>query len=55
MHEDPLRLPWRDGLPPAIAESLEPFQDRFDEAYCQATAGIEMDRDTRRALAIALE
>jgi len=55
MHEDPLRLPWRDGLPAAIAESLEPFQDRLDEAYCQATAGIEMDRDTRRALAIALE
>jgi hypothetical protein len=54
MEEDRLRLPWRDELPVYVARSLAPHRVRLDESYCRATAGIELDRDSRRALAIAL-
>jgi len=52
--DDPRRLPWAKQLPPAIEESLIPFRDRLDRAYCNSTAGIDMDPDSRRAMIIAL-
>ena len=55
MERDPQRLPWQDELPRAVGDSLAPFRDRLDEAYCRSSAGIAMDRDSQRALIIALE
>jgi hypothetical protein len=52
--DDPRRLPWPEQLPPAIEESLRPFRDQLDRTYCSATAGIDMDPDSRRAMIIAL-
>jgi hypothetical protein len=52
--DDPQRLPWAEQLPPAIEESLLSFRGRLDRAYCSATAGIDMDPDSRRAMIIAL-
>ncbi len=54
MESDPSRLPWQDGLPPPIAASLTPYRERLDRVFCGATAGLEMERSTRRALRIAL-
>ncbi|MCP4654825.1 MAG: hypothetical protein GY856_05330 [bacterium] len=31
--DDPRHVPWHDGLPPAIAASLEPYRDRFEATY----------------------
>lgn len=33
MERDPDRYPWQDGLPPSIAESLEPHRDRLEASY----------------------
>ncbi len=44
----------RDGLPPDVERSLAAHRGRLDETFCRATAGIDLDRDSRRALAIAL-
>lgn len=54
LQDDPQRLPWSEQLPPPIARSLLPFRDRLDRAYCSATAGIDMDPSSRRAMRIAL-
>jgi hypothetical protein len=53
--EDPGRFPWQDGLPQATARSLLPYRAELDSLFCAGTAGIEMDRDSGRALRIALE
>ena len=55
LQEDSKRLPWSERLPPAIEESQRPFRDQLDRAYCGATAGIDMDPDSRRAMIIALD
>ena len=47
-------LPWSTGLPPPLAASLETSGDALDRGFCRATAGIELDRGARRALALAL-
>jgi hypothetical protein len=54
MEQDPSRLPWQDGLPAAIETALAPHRGQLDAAFCSATAGIAMDRNSRRALIIAL-
>jgi len=42
MKSDLLRLPWQDGLPDRIRESLEPFRDRLEATYDPMTAMFEM-------------
>ncbi len=54
MERDPRRLPWQDGLPAAVESSLLTYRERLDRAFCSATAGIELDPDSRRAMFIAL-
>jgi hypothetical protein len=49
------RLPWADGLPQPIADSVAPFRDRLDELYCHAAAPMELLTNTRRGLAIESE
>jgi hypothetical protein len=35
-------LPWEDGLPPAIAASLEPYAEHLVQLYCEGIAKIEL-------------
>ena len=41
LEADPWRLPWADGLPPAIEASLEPYRDRFEAAWLPLTNAVE--------------
>jgi hypothetical protein len=42
LDEDPSRIPWQDGLPPAIEASLAPFRDRLDAMYSAPAAEFEL-------------
>jgi hypothetical protein len=55
MEGDPTRLIWQDGLPEAVRASVMPYRERLDRVFCGATAGLEMERNARRALRVALE
>lgn len=55
MEVDPTRLIWQDGLPEAVLASIKPYRERLDSVFCSATAGLEMERSSSRALRIALE
>jgi hypothetical protein len=39
---DAQRIPWQDGLPPAIVDALLPFRDELDAAFCEATSPLEL-------------
>lgn len=52
MRSDPERLPWADGLPSTITDSLAPFRERLDSVYCDAAAPMELLTNTRRGLAV---
>jgi hypothetical protein len=43
METDPDRIPWQDGLPEVIAESLEPFRERLDAAYSPLCNTLELE------------
>ena len=34
--------PWQEGMPPAIEASLQPYQDRLDELFCEAAVEFEL-------------
>ncbi len=55
MEDNPFRLIWEDGLPEAVHASVLPYRDRLDPLFCSAAAGLEMERDSGRALRVALE
>ena len=55
MAADPGRLLWQDGLPGALAAALEPHREELEGLFCGATAGLEMERSAKRAIALALE
>ncbi len=42
MNRNPLRLPWQDGLPDRISDSLAPYRDRLEPLYDPLTSGLEM-------------
>lgn len=42
------RLPWEEGLPPAIASAFEPYRERLEELYSAATNTFELARTRRR-------
>ncbi len=52
---DSTRLVWQEDLPQPLRVSLAPYRARLDEVFCGATAGLEMERSSRRAIAVALE
>jgi hypothetical protein len=52
LEADSERLPWQDGLPPAVAASLAPFRDRLDAGFCRETAGLELNQNRQRGLSI---
>jgi len=55
MEADPSRLIWQDGLPEVIRASFVPYRERLDRVFCEATAGLEMERSASRAIRVALE
>ncbi|MGD8375110.1 MAG: hypothetical protein PVF68_03140 [Acidobacteriota bacterium] len=52
LRSDPDRIPWRDGLPPALLASLEPWRAELESAYCPAAAGFDLGRNRRRGMTI---
>jgi hypothetical protein len=49
---NPHRIPWQDGLPPAIAEALLPYRQDLDALYCAPTTPLELMINVKRSLAI---
>lgn len=45
-------VPWQHGVPPTMVESLLPFRERLDAAYCGATAPLELMINVKRGLSI---
>ena len=52
MEADERRIPWQDGLPSTIAESLAPFRSELDELFCPAMAPLELMINERHGPAI---
>lgn len=52
LEAEPERLPWQDGLPPALAASIAPFRERLDAAFCVETMGLELNKNQQRGLGI---
>jgi hypothetical protein len=42
MEADKGRLPWQDGVPPAIETSLKPFKERLEASYSSMTNPLEL-------------
>lgn len=42
MEADPFRLPWRDGLPDLIADSLDPYRDRLEASWNEMSNPLEL-------------
>jgi hypothetical protein len=52
---DSRRLPWQDGLPAAVAASIQPYRTRLDDLFCAASAPLELMRNRDRGIAIESE
>ena len=52
MQEDSRRIPWQDGIPPAINEALAPYRSELDELYCPALAPLELMINERHGPAV---
>lgn len=48
LKQDHARIPWQDGLPEAIAVSLEPYRARFEASYSPASNLFELARNQKR-------
>jgi hypothetical protein len=42
LERDPYRLPWQNGLPPTLAESLEPYRSRLEASYSALANHLEL-------------
>jgi hypothetical protein len=42
MESDHFRIPWRDGLPPVIEASLEPYRTRLEASYSPLCNPLEV-------------
>ncbi len=49
LREERRELLFEEGLPPAIAASLESERERLASLYCAAAAGVVLSRAERRA------
>lgn len=52
MEADQKRIPWQDGLPPAITEALSPYRTELDTLFCPAMAPLELMINERHGPAI---
>lgn len=48
LKKDRGRVPFQDGLPEALAQSLEPYKDRLEAAYSQAANQFELALNRKR-------
>ncbi len=48
LEQDGLRYPWRDGVPPALAASLEPFRERLAASYRPRVNPFELVQGERK-------
>jgi len=48
LDDDPLRIPWQDGLPQAIADSIAPYRERLEKSYERRTNEFELARNRKR-------
>jgi len=55
MNQDRRRVPWQDGLPEAIAASLEPYRERLEATYHPAANEFELLRNKKKGLSIQAE
>jgi len=39
---DPARAPFADGVPPAVAATLEPYRARLEDLWCEATCEVDL-------------
>jgi hypothetical protein len=42
LENDPQRIPWQDGLPPAITDALLPYREALDALFCGSTPPLEL-------------
>jgi len=42
LENDPRRIPWQEGVPPAVFLSLEPFRERLETSYSPQCNPLEM-------------
>ncbi len=42
LERQPEKVPWTDGLPPAIEASLAPYRQDLEENFCAATVNLEL-------------
>lgn len=42
LENDRLRIPWQDGLPGSLEQSLRPYRERFESVYHPAIQSIEL-------------
>ena len=52
LEEDEKRIPWQDGLPEAIAASLQPYRRPLDELACPAAEEVALSVSNRTRLGI---
>jgi len=52
MQEDDRRIPWQDGIPPAMTDALAPYRAELDELYCPAMAPLELMINERHGPAV---
>jgi hypothetical protein len=45
LERQPEKVPWTDGLPPAIEASLAPYRQELEANYCAATVNLELSRN----------
>ena len=51
LQENDRRLPWQDGLPAPVFETLLPFRAALDAAYCPTSANLELLLNRRQGIA----
>jgi hypothetical protein len=47
MEREPGRFAWRDGVPPPLAASLDPYRERLESSYTPMTNAFELARNTK--------
>jgi hypothetical protein len=55
LEQDPDRLPWQDGLPASIEDSVRPYRDELASVFCPPITELELRQNTRRGLATEIE
>lgn len=52
LDDDPRRIPWAEGLPVQIDESIAPYRERLDQLFCEAALSLELIRNEAKGLSV---